>query len=54
MSDEAEESREGPRGVLNTIFKGLYVALCVMKRAPSPFLKMDLRQKKKKRKDESR
>lgn len=43
--DETGESREGPRGALNAIFRGLDVALCVIGSTHSPFLKMGLRQK---------
>ena len=50
VEDEAEGSKEGPRGALNTIFRVLDVALCIMKSAQSPFLKMNLRPKKEGRK----
>lgn len=46
VEDEAEGSREGPRGALNTIFRGLDFAQGVMKSAQSPFPKMDRRPKK--------
>lgn len=36
MEDEADDSREGRRGALNSIFRGLDVTLCIMKSTLSP------------------